>query len=251
MEKTAACGDRVESAASGLSSRRALWVLVPIAALALGLFALAGRFCGRAEFASCRNHSSFVVGALNEYISKHGWLPSEAGVKGEELFCRLDFRGIGQNCHRGAPGQDHGGWQMVNASRKSWARILQELRAKTIPVVWCGRSHSPGRSVNYGDGEVRIVIVIDQTSGSAENNRAAGEAFATLAGQKPVVARTVFDQGRIIYGMPDSELGTLLNEINAILREAGEQEIPIDVRGHSDYGSMAKPHQTVFADPKK
>ena len=113
------------------------WILgtsVALSALAMltvaGWWLLAGQERKHGTIYSCFHHATFIKLTLGEQVYKKGWLPYEPGLPGEELFCRLDFHGFGENCHAGASRQGHGGWQIVNASRESWGKILKEMKGK-------------------------------------------------------------------------------------------------------------------------
>jgi hypothetical protein len=105
---------------------------------------------------SCRNHMSFVAMAFDRHVNKEGWLPYNSKLTGEELICHIDFLGTGQNCHHGAPQQWHGGWQMINAPKEVWDKIIEEMSGETIPVVWCGGIRP------IGGEKMRIVVALNQ-----------------------------------------------------------------------------------------
>jgi len=216
-------------------------VLVCIALLVLATAIVAFYFLGlvpakrEALFISCRNHATFVGKALCAHILEHGRLPHVQGLSGEDLFCRIDFHGVGQNCHAGAPGQCHGGWQMVNASPKSWADILAAMRGKRVPVLWCGRPHRLGGL--FGE-KVRIVLAIDQ---SQQVYRSIADLVSKEGGK-----------GQFDYfmcppshvRMPEVELAESLAIVNSVLRANGEPETPINVEGRKDYAKLAEPYQS-------
>ncbi len=191
-------------------------------------------------FASCRNHATFVGKALNRYVALHGGMAHVPGLPGDELVCRLDFQGALVNCHGGAPRQSYGGWQMVNASRKSWDQILATMKGQFVPVIWCGRVHRPPVR---GSRPMRIVIGFDleHTSVSSLEEFIAQETFEDADGKSQVHCFMV----RIVYGMAEAELEQKLALINRILMENGEPETPLDVERGKDYGRLAKPYQSV------
>jgi len=213
-----------------------LVVALPVALLCF----LMGRAREEGKLISCRNHATFVGKALDAHVLKHGQLPCVPGIPGEDLFCRIDFHGDSQNCHAGAQGQRHGGWQMVNASPKSWGRILRMMKGSRIPVIWCGRVH---RSAGGRGDRVRVVIafgVYDPAPASV------AELIATKAETDPSGTRSLYYFiTSIVYHMPEEELKARLAEINAILRKNGEPETPLDVEGREDYWKLAEPYQTI------
>jgi len=193
-----------------------------------------------ADFTSCRNHATFVGIALDAHAIKRGRLPHEPGLSGEDIFCQIDFKGNGQNCHAGAPGQGHGGWQMVNASPESWDEILRTMKGKVIPVIWCGRPHKPGEP---WAGTVRVVIAFGVSLPAPPS---LGELIERDAGvDSDGVRHLDYFRSSIVYGMPEEELKARVAEINAILRKNGEPETPINIAGRRDYMELARPFQTI------
>jgi hypothetical protein len=199
-------------------------------------------------FISCRNHATFVGKGLDSYVLKHGQLPHGPGLPGEELVCRIDYGGVGGlNCHGGAPGQGVGGWQMVNASPKSWNEILRAMKGKRIPVIWCGKPHRPR---HRWKGTVRVVIAFTDFPPPSPGSLA--ELLEAHMGTDGYGKKElVYFRNSIVYGMPEEELKARLAEINAILRKNGEPETPINIEGRPDYGKIAKPYQSMPEAPAK
>lgn len=205
-------------------------VALASALVALGLWA-GGKSRQRRNFTSCRNHATFVSWALNEHVHRHGSLPFVNGTTGEIAFCRLDFQEGYQNCHAGAPGQSHGGWQMVNAPEEVWDSILQSVHG-LVPVAWCGRVH-------VARGELqRIVICIV--------NRPGWSSFAEFVADHPSNNDLFFGIEHIEYGMPENELRQRVQDINACLEAASLPELSMDVVGQPSYEDLAKPFQTPW-----
>jgi len=235
-------GRAVDEAGSGESKRRlpswswVVGVLVVVALPVLLLCFLMHQARQEGNLISCRNHATFVGRALCGYVVGHRSLPHLLGLPGEELFCRIDFEGSGQNCHAGAPGQRHGGWQMVNASPKSWADILAAMKGKRVPVLWCGRPHRLG---GLSGEKVRVVLAIDQ---SAQTYRSITDLVSKEGGE-----------GQLDYfmcppshvRMPEVELAENLAIVNSVLRANGEAETPINVEGRRGYWEIARPFQTT------
>ena len=213
-------------------SRKLAWVVLGVVCL-LGVILEGWRSRQSANFVSCRNHATFVARALDGHIAEHGWLPHVSRLPGEDLFCRLDFYGSVQNCHAGAPGQGHGGWQMVNASRKTWDAVVSSFPNEMIPVVWCGRAHR-----FYSDGP-RIVICIPGRRDSSLTSSQLREKWYDSDSQM----LDLLGMG-IVYGMSEKELETKITRMNLVVRDQGELDITIDVVGRSDYWSLALPYQT-------
>jgi len=193
---------------------------------------------GPGGLGSCRNHASFLGHALDQYLLQHRQLPYDPAVPGEELVCRLDVQGALGNCQLGAPGQRVGGWQMVNASPQTWDEILRSLKEAPIPVMWCGKAHEPGGNWK---GTVRIVFAIgvhgdhhDSVAELIDQNVSADD-----GGRKSLY---YFYHG-IVYGMQEQELIDRLAAVNAILRQSGEPETPLNVEGGRDYEAIASPYQ--------
>jgi hypothetical protein len=65
----------------------------------------------------CKSTMSFVRLALMQYCSDYQPLPYVEGIDGEELYCHLDFHGLGRACKVAAPDQEHGGFQELNFIR--------------------------------------------------------------------------------------------------------------------------------------
>ncbi len=175
------------------------------------------RRSGKQGLPSCWNHATFVARALGRHVGDHGALPYEAGLRGDVLLCRVDMQGPGgANCHSGAPGQLHGGWQMLNGSPVD-VRLL-ESRLDRFPVVWCGRSHDGKRVVVYWT--------------VAEISR----------------ARIPFDYQMIlatsILTVSDEVLATEIDSINRVLVPLGRPEVEIDIRGRLEYWDIARRYQT-------
>jgi hypothetical protein len=189
------------------------------------------------HFVSCRNHSTFVNEFLGRHVFRHGTLPYDKSKTGEEVFCQIDFDGMGENCHHGAPNQRHGGWQMINASEAVWDKILQGMPDEQIPVLWCGRTHKSSQ------GDKRIVICIDNTKlwGESEKPYTSFQAFRE-AEVTMEYSPSAFD---IYYGMPETELVAKLKRVNAILQAEGLPASPIDVEGRPSYWNLAAPFQNV------
>jgi len=186
---------------------------------------------------SCRNHSTFVQTYLGWHVFRHGALPYEANKAGEEVFCQIDFDGMGENCHHGAPNQAHGGWQMINAPEAVWDKILQAMPDEKIPVLWCGRTHKSAQ------GDKRIVLYID----NAKPWRKPETPYATFRAFREAEVTEerspwAFD---IAYGMPESELAAKLARVNSVLEAAGLPATPIDVEGRPSYWNLAAPFQNV------
>ncbi len=179
---------------------------------------------------SCRNHASFVQSYLGRHVLRHAVLAYDADKPGEEVFCRIDFDGIGQNCHHGAPNQGHGGWQMINAPEAVWDRILQAMPGEKIPVLWCGRTHPST------EGNKRIVLYID--------NANSFPSFGEFRETEVTVDHHLwaFD---IAYGISESELAASIGKINSVLRDAELPPILIDVEGRDSYWNLAAPFQNV------
>lgn len=168
------------------------------------------------QLVSCVNHASFLKIELLRYWEMYDSFPSNQRTPPEELICSLDFRNGDRpstlafvNCNAAAPGQRIGGWQTVNASRKSWNEILETIDKPEIPIVWCGKAHDI--SLFSGERErMRCVIMYDLD----------------------IVTRS------------DEALQSRLDVINSVLKKNGEDPISIDVEGRADYWSIARPFQT-------
>ena len=93
----------------------------------------------------CHNRSSFIKRAINEYITQHGWLPYSKVASGSENFHSLEFDGS-VTCLAADPHGRHGGYQMMTISRDEWRKFVS-FTEQSIPVVWCGGSHSGKRVV--------------------------------------------------------------------------------------------------------
>lgn len=211
--------------------KRLGWVLLA-ASVALVLILWISRLVSdgvqRREFASCRNHVTHVQFGIFDHVAKHGAMPFHSDLPGEKVFCLLDFRDAlwGLNCHAGAPGQKHGGWQMLNAPIETWDAILTAMPRKVIPVLWCGRSH-------YVHGSwKRIVVVI--------NNWPCWTSFTQLTKDSGGYGLP-FD---VVYGMPEKELQDAIEDMNLQMKRAALPPIASDVTGEWSYAELAKPAQT-------
>ena len=214
-----------------------------VVSMAAGFYATIYLPAQRASrFASCRNHATFVGLALDNHLLRHGRFPHVPGLAGEDLFCRLNFGQVGQNCHAGAPGQFHGGWQMVNASPKSWDQIVRAMKGEAIPIIWCGRPHTPG---GHYKGKVRIVIAIADYARGCDS---LAHLIDECTDVYPDGERRLGSWRMIFYGMSDGELAAKLSVVNSILRRNGEAETPLDVTGRKDYWKIAKPYQGSLKD---
>ncbi len=183
------------------------------------------------HFVSCRNHATFVQSNLGRFVFRHGTLPYGSDKAGEEMFCRIDFDGIGQHCHHGAPNQRHGGWQMINAPEAAWDKILQAMPGEKIPVLWCGRTHQSAK------GNKRIVLYLD--------NAKSFPSFKEFRDAEVAPNSHHLWSFDIEYGMSETELATKLGKLNAVLAAAGLPASPIDVEGRASYLNLAAPFQNV------
>lgn len=177
---------------------------------------------------SCRNHVTFVAMFLGRHVFRHGSLPYDPQLDGEDAFCQIDFDGMGERCHHGAPNQAHGGWQMVNVPEAVWDKIMQAMPGEEIPIVWCGR-------VNRGEyGERRIVASLNRHS-AYNSMRELREATADLEGNFAFMGS----------GMMETNLVASLKKINTVLEAEGLKPVPIDVDGRPSYWNLAAPFQNV------
>ena len=204
---------------------------------------LAGQKNQSGTIYSCRSHAFFIIKTLDEQVYTKGWLPFEPGLPGEELFCRLDFHGHGENCHAGAPQQRHGGWQMVNASLESWGNIFEEMKGQPIPILWCGRGqHAKGDGLPP-DNE-RVVVAINGNEGYTRTE--IYNAFRSAREGQQLKdewnGQILFTES--IFYMQEKRLAELLTRMNAILMKNGEPATPMNVQGRSNYLKIAEPYQT-------
>ena len=156
----------------------------------------------------CKGTMAFVRAALMQYCATNHAIPYVPGAPGEELYCHIDFQGRHRACTSAAPDQDHGGYQMLNASPSTWVALLSDL--DRVPVLWCGASH-------HLKCDTRLCLTI-------------GPAL---------------DPDSITYEVLSEEaLHDLLDPVNTALQAMGLEPADLDVQGRQDYKAIAAPYQT-------
>ena len=129
-------------------ARRPKWpwaaaAVVVVATSVVLLFFLLQQARREADFISCRNHATFVGMALDAHVTKHGRLPHEPGLSGEDLFCRIDLGvalfghrypaalalcGGESGTHRHEPKRRRAAWFMWNCQKGSQSPLRRTAR---------------------------------------------------------------------------------------------------------------------------
>ena len=192
---------------------------------------------GLEELFSCGKNTKHLSSGMDRLVNKHGWLPHEPGLPGEELFLRLDISIDGQNCHVGAPNQRTGGWQMINASPETWGKIIKAMEGDKIPILWCGRPHASDLPGETG----RWVLWIDDPSKGLEGIRWVTQPNRLDSDELRKSGITF----RVGY-VHDDDFERPLRLVNAVLEKIGEPEVLMNVEGREDYWSLAEPYQAEW-----